>query len=414
MITALPQILLACLLGIAPQDVLHMNDGTKQACQLVSIDEQVAIQVEGQTRNVSPSDIADIQFGDQPSNRVQGEIKVELVDRSVLWIDSMTLAEDGIVTCSEPGEQGIDFAVPSRNVRSIQFQSHNGQLAEQWAALVDSDERTSDWLVFNREEVLDFVEGKVQQVTDEVVRFSTGEQTADANRERVEGLLFFHPSGRQLLPPTAMVVTNHGSQLLIRNLASGADETYTAQAVCGSEITLQNSQIRSVDFASIRFKYLSDIPPSTVDWQPLIYNRHLYEYQLEMNRPRMDQSFSAQPLTLNFGEWDQVDSVEQVEYEKGFSAKGGTRIVFPLQGSYRKLVGYVGLAPSTLAAAEAEVQIIGDGKPLANVPLKMQGHKPVKLDIDVSTVQRLTIRVDYYDGQNVGDLVHFCDLKVIR
>ena len=58
--------------------------------------------------------------------------------------------------------------------------------------------------------------------------------------------------------------------------------------------------------------------------------------------------------------------------------------------------------------------MIGDGKPLFERPDFRGDEPPADLDLDVSGVKRLTLEVDFGEGQDVGDRVVWANPRLLR
>ena len=329
---------------------LFAVDGKESVVEVQSIDEQaVQLLVLGKPRELAPASINRIQFSSQTLPGSDG-FQVRLVDGSILRARELQVDDQSRCTIVQPGS--VRQTIRTRNIATIVLQPVTTELDKQWQDLLQANSRTADWLVFERGGVLDYIEGEAGEITSDSVSFSTQGRTAQAPLDRVTGLSYFHAQGREFADPLALLVTNDGSQLVLRSLrvkdAASQEESqvYLVETICGATLTLTAEQIFQVDFAALRFQYLSDLPPATIEWDPVFYNESIYEYQATLNRPRFNSSFSDQPISLNFEPTETVGApIEHVEYEKGIAMKGGTRLVFSLDGRYSRFQSWLGFAP---------------------------------------------------------------------
>ncbi len=393
---------------------ITLGDGQEFQGQLVAVaDGMVSMEISGELRAFPLESVRRIRF----AGTITGDtrpIETRLVDGSLIRLEALAV-RDGVAGLSElavPSGKPITHRVQTRDIDYLGLIRHEDQgLASQFDAIRSDENRTGDRLVFARESQLDYVEGVIGDITDESIGFHTGDREVEAQRSRISGVVYFHPAGRQLADPVARVSNTSGSRLNLYSLSRDGDQLLL-QTVCGAEFRYSPADIVEIDFSSMRFQYLSEMEPTTVEWQPLIFNQSLIEYQTILNRPRFDQSFRNEPLELQIpGEQFQTQSQQ---FERGIAVKGGTRLVFALHGQYRYLTGWYGFAPYAAPDGLVEIVIQGDGHDLYRAVWNHQMNPPQVLEIPVEDVGRLTVIVHYHDGRNIGDVIHFCDLKVSK
>lgn len=418
-------LLFATLLAIPIQEdgaqQLEIGDGSKLTARIVSVDAAIATVVqEDRTYEIPVDSISRIRFNGRASESTS-ESRIQLVDGSSLVANGLLVDESLTATFSESPDGTSMQSIHTRNVDFILFKSLSEEMETQWQQLMASDERASDWLVFEREAVLDYVEGVAGPITSESISFTTDGRTAEAPRSRVCGIACFHATGRHHVEPIALLTTTSGSRLLVHALettkpqAQSGHIRYTVRTVCGAELVFSDHEIVNVDFAAMRFLYLSEIAPSTVEWNPMFYNEEIYEYQARLNAPRYNESYTRTALSLNVVEKRAGnDVVVQRQFASGIAIKGGTRMVFPLEGRFTRLQGIYGFSPEAPLDGLIELVLKGDGNDLYRRVLDNRQDQPQPVDIDIRDVGRLTIEVRYHDGRNIGDVIHFCDLKVSR
>jgi len=412
------------------QALLRSNDG-EQTVQLESFDSLTAsIVVDDQAREMPVEQIDSIQFsqGTATTNKAAKEestnqgTRIRLVDGSTLIVNQWSVDDEKVLRCTEGSFASNWFQLNTRNVTWVLAKSQVASVRDQWPALLASESPTTDWLVFEREGVLDFVEGQIDLVGEDAVRFETGDRVAEAPLDRVAGLVWFHAAGREFVNPTALLTTVSGSRLFLRSLRLATDHLneadsrwYSIETVCGARFDLPGSQIANIDFSAVRSQYLSDLVPSTIEWDPLFYTEEIYQYLARLNGPRFDESFQRSTLRLSVpGESGGRKTSQLKSFAKGIAVKGGTRMVFALDGQYATLQGVCGFDPEAPLDGFVEVIFAGDGRELDRHILNNTAPQPEVIDVSIAGVQRLTIQVKYHDGRNIGDVLHFCDLRVSR
>lgn len=397
--------------GVDSRQRMFAVDGVESVIRLDSVSEDaLRFQLLGESVVRDQKSVDSIQFS-AGQYVPEDQLQIRLVDGSILMVKDFLVSEERVLQVLSEGAVKNQIAI--RNISSLALVPVTRELSDRWQQLSDTTEQTSDWLIFDRDGSLDFIEGSAGVISGETISFRLPDRSAEAPRQRVSGVAFFHPVTRTLSDPVAIMSLVNGSQLNLRSLQRDAqDDQFLATTVCGAELRLPADEIFKVDFAALRFQYLSRLSPSTIDWKPIFFSEAIYEYQAQLNRPRFDRSFTNQPLGLEFSDAERSLRVES--FEHGIAMKGGTRIVFPLQGRYSRLEGWVGFSPDAPMDGQVNLVVAGDGNELLQRVLKHETDPPIRLDLDISEVNRLTLRVEYQDGRNIGDVIHFCDLKVSR
>jgi len=398
---------------------VFINDGSELLAEVLAIENSIAqVRNRNETKSIPVESINVIQFTGQPLDP-SAKMRLRLVDGSIVFASELTVNEESFAEIVE--HESSEQLIQTRNIDSIVMVPASQELSSQWYDLLQSTDRTADWLIFEREGVLDYIEGTAGIVSAESISFSTDGRTASAPRSRVTGMAYFHAAGRSFVQPIALLTTAGGSQLYLRSLRKGnpdrqeSSRLFIMQTVCGAEFRLMPHEIINIDFGAVRFQYLSEIVPSTIEWNPIFVNESIYEYQAKLNGPRFDTSYSNQPLKLNFAEpGTRGDPVERIQYEHGIAMKGGTRLVFRLSGQFSRLQGLCGFSPDAPQDGLVEMVVLGDGKDLYRRVLDNRTDPPQNVDVNIQGINRLTLQVNYHDGRNIGDVIHFCDVKVSR
>ena len=182
----------------------------------------------------------------------------------------------------------------------------------------------------------------------------------------------------------------------------------------GCVLELNVNTIAKIDFTSLRSRLLGSMNPSTIEWTPLLFNETIYEYQSRLNGPRFNQSFGNKPLQLELPDDEKAGLSRLVEFQSGIALKGGTRLVYQLQGQYSLLSGVIGFSPEAPQDGKVAFVVQGDGTDLYRQVLDNQIDEPQQIEIRINGTNRLSILVEYHDGRNIGDILHFCDARVIQ
>lgn len=376
--------------------------------------DSVTIQAGGELKKVGYDQLSSIDCGISETPPLGPIVLIQLMDGSTLKAKTLSIDSRQLkigLHC------GTELTIDSRNVDSVRFKTYENQLelGEQWRKIVADTSREGDAIVINRDQSLDTIEGIVGNLSDDKIGFSIDERTARVPVTRLDAILFYHASGRELGAPLCEVVLVDNSRLLVRQLqGNGSGIRLTCAGGAIAEFPIE--QISKFKFSMGQEVFLSSMKPTTNDWQPLITSAAILEKLRKMKLARVNQSYAGRPLRLRFHADSGLSYLSQVkQFENGFAVQGGGKLAFALNGKYDRLTGQVGFDPDANASGNVLLTILLDGKIVFEKELINRLMKnPVELDLGVDGVSRVVFQIEYNDGRSTGDQIHLVDLKVAQ
>ncbi|HVW37925.1 MAG TPA: NPCBM/NEW2 domain-containing protein [Pirellulales bacterium] len=320
---------------------------------------------------------------------------IELVDGSMLMASSYEVSEGQAKFKTLTGEQAT---LPTRSIANVRFNSQTPELAAQWAEIL-AGKHAGDVIVIRKKEALDYQSGVAGDTSAEKVQFTLDGETLSVKRSRVEGLIYFHPAGRELAESVCRLTDASGARFEVQSaqLADGALELTTP---AGMKARIALAEIASIDG---KIQYLSDLAPESFDWNPYFGDASASESLKEFHRPRFNTFLDGGPLRLG-----------KQEYAKGIAMYSGVEITYRLPpGRYRRLKAMAGIDDRVRPEGAVRLAILGDDKPLFEGAVTGRDD-PLPLDLDLSGVNRLKIVVDFGAGQEVQDLFDLCDARILK
>ncbi|MEQ1905002.1 MAG: NPCBM/NEW2 domain-containing protein, partial [Pirellulaceae bacterium] len=259
-----------------------------------------------------------------------------------------------------------------------------------------------------------WVEGRLGAIERDQVEFAVEDKSAFVKRDRFEGVMFTASDAISPSSRVASVLLNDGSRFNAAKLRTQGGGV-AVENLHGAQIEFKREVVNEIDFSNDRWVWLSDLKPTTLDWQPLFASENIAEKLRALSMPRFNQSFNGQPLQLNFPNATELtESLETKTFAHGIAMRGGSRVAFSLAKQYRRLQAAMGFEP-LLMVGNVRVKIFGDGRSLLDQVLTAKSDAaPVEIDLEIDGVERLLIEVDYHDGRATGDLIHLCDPKVSK
>lgn len=394
--------------------VIVKSDGTEIPVKLFSVDDiQLTCLIEGKQLTIPVEQVSAIRnVADPPVMESSKPFLIGLGDGSTVATNSILYDRNAITI---QGMQNEEWKLAPRDVAWIRF-VQNGQesINRDWQEMLDRKGRSGDWLVFDRNGQLDFLEGLVGNITESTIELTSNGQTNQAPRDRVIGIVFFHGVKRTFAPAVGRLRTIDGDEFPASTVRFTADSILLA-TIGGMEVDIPADRFLEFEASKQKYVIVSKLIPVTVEWKPLVANSSTIEFQQRWNRPKFDMSFESETLSLQFPASDRAwSSYQLVEYSHGIAAKAGTRIVYEIDGEFSRLSGSAGFAPKLQLTGRVDLVVVGDGEELFRKSFDKTVFEPVPVLVELNKTKRLTIQVDYGNGSGFGGILHLCDLKLER
>jgi hypothetical protein len=258
-----------------------------------------------------------------------------------------------------------------------------------------------DLLVVRKAEALDYHEGIQGDVDADTCKFEIDKDVVPVKREKVEGIVYFHPAEAELSEAIGHVHAGDGSRLAIAK-AKLADGKLDLSTPGGVSLALPLDQVRRLDFTAGKVAYLSDLEPESAEYVPFFGFKAELPALGEFYRYRRDAGFDHGPLR-----------VDGKTFRKGLALHSRTVLAYRLPGKFRLFKATVGIDDGVRPSGNARVEIKADGKTLWQD--SVSGDKPAsELELDVTGAKRLEIVADFGDDLDIGDRVDFGEARVTK
>ena len=295
--------------------------------------------------------------------------------------------------------EGQLLEMPTGIVRTVRFQRPSAALAAEWTRLVDMN-TDSDLLVVRKDETLDYHKGVLHDVTDDAVRFELDGDVLPVKRSKVFGIAYRHgvPANR---PPAICRITDAaGSQWAAHSLALAEKLQWTTPA--GLSVSQAMDRIVQIDFSGGKIVYLSELKPESVHWTSYFGPRKPLPAEEQFYAPRFDHNVDGGPLLL-----------AGTSYRKGLALHGHTEIIYRLPGPFSHFRAMVGIDDAVRPRGKARLIIRGDDKVLLEAMIS-GNETPRNIELNLASVRRLTIVVDFADSLSAGNDLLMCDARLSK
>lgn len=366
-------------------------------------------------RKLAATELLAIQPAAAPSKASSpASVWIELIDGTTL-LGTQYQVTKGIAQVTLVSGERVD--VPTRSLQNVRLQSHDSapakasQLARQWQEITTA-KHSGDVLVVRKlrsgedettqTATLDLLEGVLGEVTDEKVHFTFEDQTIPVDRAKVEGVLYFHPSGRELPEPVCRVADAAGSTWNVKSLVL-ADDMLQLVSTSGVKFNLPLARLQTLDYSLGKIVYLSDLEPETSEWSNAFGPSAALSSLTKLFAPRRNASFDGQPLV-----------VAGQSYDKGLAIHSRTLLEYRLQGKFNKFFALAAIDDTVRPAGHVRLVISLDGKPLGEHTITGKDADATNLQYDIRDGRKLSILVDFGDGLDVADRLHLVNARVTK
>ncbi len=192
----------------------------------------------------------------------------------------------------------------------------------------------------------------------------------------------------------ATLTARDGTRVALTSLTLAGNTFKVTTAAAGAK-TLARKNVASIRFAGTGATDLASLKPSSVTEHGFF--DHTFPH-------RINTAVSGRPLRLGGR-----------TYSTGLGLHSFCELTYAIEGKYSRFVAVVGIDDAVRPAGNAELVVLGDGKPLGK-PVVLTGKDAAKtLRIDVAGVKSLTLRVEFgSDGLDVADHVNLAAARLIK
>jgi hypothetical protein len=401
--------------ALAADAKIKLLAGEGPSGQVVAVTtDRVTIRSSEGEKSIPAAELMWVELAPSASD-IKPEVWVELLDGSRLCGDGYTAAA-GQAKVELTSGQTVTIA--TRAIKSVRFRPQDAALAGQWREILES-QATGDMVVVRKtstrpveegdntatvaEVALDQLEGTILDVSPESVQFEFDSEKIDVRREKLEGIVYYHPARREFSPPACKLVDVGGSAWSIKSLEL-ADGRLKGSTVGGVQIDFPLAAVAKIDYSVGNVFFLADLEPDTGGGDPAV---SLQPAAMTFKFGRMFGVRAKPPLgAASF-------QIKGAKYDSGLSLHSPASLVYRVPEGVRWLRAMAGVDDSVVVPGRFDLVVLGDGKELFRHSFSADQRGPLALDLDISGVRRVTIALDP-DGQDIGDQLDLCEARLTK
>ena len=393
------QILFYLLLtGNSPTfDVQTLDDRTVSGSLAELTADRLTLETDSGKASLETEKLLEVSLEHKPAaTALQAGAWIELTDGSTIVARQYTVrGEKAAITLLD--DQVVETS--TRSVRSVRLQRASESIAAQWSQIM-VNKLDSDVLVVRKGDNLDYQQGILGDISDEVVRFKLDGEDLPVNRGKICGFAYRHPSSESQASPVCRLTDIFGSRWQVGTIAFDTKLQFSTPT--GLTLSCSPQIVSSIDFSVGKVVYLSDLKPESAVWTPFFSTLKTVRAMQQSYAPRLDRNFESDPLQL-----------AGIEYDKGLAIRSRTEIVYRLPGSFTRLKAVAGIDDSVRPHGSVRLVIRGDNVVLLDLPIA-GSDAPRPIDLDLSGVRKLSVLVDFGNQAGFGDHLDLCNARVLK
>lgn len=146
----------------------------------------------------------------------------------------------------------------------IRFQDTNATTQPQWEKLLATTSKTDRLVVLRSGDTVDTVDGLVQAIEKDEVRFDFDGDTIKAPKSRLLGITFFATTKKSYAPAKVVVTTTAGDKLAAIAIEATADRDLKLVTSGSTEFTIPWNEISKLDYSAGNLQMCADLQPLSV------------------------------------------------------------------------------------------------------------------------------------------------------
>lgn len=379
-------------------NVVTLDGKTRQGTLAELTAEHIAVSAKGKTVRLPVRELMEVSFppAQTPPKTAPAPYAVTLTDGTQILCTQIVLKGN---TAEIQSPAFGTLKLPRAALAHIRLAPAEAALSGKWQELCQRKLR-KDYVVVNRKTTLDFLSVVVGEISPEKVSFSfAGMQSSLPRKPPLYGVIFARTAAENK-PVFCRVELADGNAVQVSAL-SWREGKLQGTLPTGTEIGIPLDRLRRLDFSLGKVKYLSDMEPREVEFTPWIddkWYRQLFRY-------RRDKTHRNRKLQLG-----------KTVYERGLWIHSRTRLVYRLNGEYRRFRAMMGIDYDVAERGLGHVNVVirADGKTLLERSVRGT-DPPIPLDLDVSGARNLEIFVDYGPRDDpTADHLDLCNARLIK
>ena len=275
---------------------VRMLDGSKAVGTMTEVTlDQLKLANDAGTTTVSVEQIESIKFPESEAAKLpQTAAQFQLLDGSSVFIDKYNYVDRKITATMTTGDE---TSIPKRNVSSIIFAGDRAAIRKQVDQIKRDSDVVADTLIVLRNEEFNAIEGVVKGLNPKSVQFAIEEQSADVPISKLSAITFFKAGKDDFSDPLATCVLSDTSRINLRGFEL-TPKQLVLTSLTGEKFNVAFNKVVSLEFNTLTNLPLTNLTPSTNDWEPLLAGQAIVEKLRQLRLARINQSFSGQPLSL--------------------------------------------------------------------------------------------------------------------
>jgi len=385
-------------LGTVPQaraevisaTAMHIDGHAVDGRLIALSNDQVGIDSHTTRQTFRFDDLMSITFEVMPQEK-KGDVTIFLADGGRLHAELMDSREEAIVVRTL---WGASITIPFDSLAGVKLANADdyAQSAQLFSDALDKPLPGQDVLITRSKDKPRVMRGRLTSLHKQDGRFVFSDRERSFKREKIFGIIF--AGTRQASQKTGQRIDLVDGSSIHSQVNQLNKQQLLLDTRFAGRLSLPINFVKKIKFSSSRITYLSDMSPLSQTIQGRIHRPWPW---------RRDRTVAMRPLRVG-----------GIEFEKGLGVHSRTRIRFDVSQSYDRFVSTIGLDDSVAPRGSVVFQVLGDDEVILDSGLMSGEDPPGLVSIDISSVNVLTLLVDYGDEIDLADHADWAGARLIK
>jgi len=286
------------------------------------------------------------------------------------------------------------FDLPLAQVRGIFFDGSKAEVKTKFDQKLAKPGEDDYVLVMSKDGAIAEVAGRIQGLSDGVLRILHEGQQKKVRVDRVQAVVMSdHAAARGWKAPYQTFRMASGD-LLSASLLAIEEKTLKMRSPWGPELTVPRETVVEITGRNTRMVNLSELTPSSVEQVPYFDRKMAFV---------KDKSWNDRPLKL-----------DGKTYSRGLAVHSRCILTYELGGEYATFRSIVGFEEEAGTRGRVVCRVMADDKELFAKPDFRAVDKPVVVQVSVKGARQLRLEVDFGEDEDIGDRIIWANARLFR
>lgn len=284
--------------------------------------------------------------------------------------------------------------LPLNALAGVRYSGTSGDEAAQAfdKALSQPDASQDTLFVLGANNKMQTLRGTLESLDAKGGSFRWRDKSVPFTAQKAYGLAMAAGVERAVKAPVRCVLDD--GSILCGRIAGGDAETLRLIISGNRVVAVHLSRLAEIEFRSDRITFLNDLEPAGYSFEPFGVTRWPYRY----NRSVANRELRMGGRT----------------FLRGIGIHSQAVLSYELKAGYDQLAATIGIDDGARPLGNAIFSVLADGKEVYRSEAVTGRDEPLSILVPIKGANRLELKVDFGEEQDIGDQADWCDARLIK